>query len=212
MASFTVPILRSGTLRGIAQAPPRSVPTPKVKYRVHDRSTAFHLYAKEQPLLIVDSCISCVQTEVVLSYSYRRKVVQCLETSFCSQNLYFTLSSSNGYSSSLIAVCLYAYCVHVNELRRALSCWDLLVSIQGWNRLASVVGSVRACTGTEGAASSKFRRVNIIDRLKILDTILIYLFLTSFLPMHSMHCPTPCTRHASPTVPPAKPMRVSRMH
>ena len=76
---------------------------------------------------------------------------------------------------------------------------------------ASVVGLVRACM--EGAASSKFGRANINDRLKILkDTILLYLFLTSFLPMHSMHCPTPCTRHASPTVPPARPMHVSRMH
>ena len=52
--------------------------------------------------------------------------------------------------------------------------------------------------------SSKFGRANVNDRLKILkDTILIYLFLTSFLPMHSIHCPTPCTCHASPTVPPA---------
>ena len=156
MASFTVPILCSGMLRGITQAPPCSVPTHKVKYGVHDHSTAFHLYAKEQPLLTVDSCASCVQTEVVLPNSYI---------------LYFILSSSNGYSSSSIAVCLYAHCVRVNELHSALSCWDLLVGIQGCNRLASVVGSGRACTGTEGAASSKFRRVNINDRLKILDTI-----------------------------------------
>ena len=54
---------------------------------------------------------------------------------------------------------------------------------------------------------------NINDRLKILkDTILIYLFLTSFLPMHFMHCHTPYTRHASPTVPPARPVHVSQMH
>ena len=91
-------------------------------------------------------------------------------------------------------------------------CWDLLVGIQGCNRFASVVGSVRECTGTEGAASSKFGRANVNDRIRSLDTILIYLFLTSFLPMHSMHCPTPCTRHASPTVPAARLMRVSRMH
>ena len=78
---------------------------------------------------------------------------------------------------------------------------------------ASVVGSVRPCTGTEGATSSKFGCANVNDRLKRLkDTILIYLFLTSFLPMHSMHCPTPCACHASPTVPPARPMHVSRMH
>ena len=102
--------------------------------------------------------------------------------------------------------------VHVNELCSALSCWDLLVGIQACNRFASVVVSVRACTGTEGAASSKFGHANVNDRLNILDTILIYLFLTSFLPMHSMHCPTPCTRHASPTVPPARPMHVSHMH
>ena len=50
---FTVPILRSGMLQGIAQDPPYSVPTPKVKYGVHDYSTAFYLYAKEQPLLTV---------------------------------------------------------------------------------------------------------------------------------------------------------------
>ena len=82
--------------------------------------------------------------------------MQCLETSFCSHNPYFTLSSSNGHSSSLIAACLYAYCVCVNELHSALSCWDLLVGIQGCNRFASVVGPVGACAGTEGAASSKF--------------------------------------------------------
>ena len=32
-------------------------------------------------------------------------------------------------------------------------------------------------------------------RLNILDTNLIYLFLTSFLPTHSMHCPTPYVMH-----------------
>ena len=132
--------------------------------------------------------------------------MQCLETSFCAHNPYCPLSSSNGPLSSLIAACLYEYCACVNILRSALLCWDLLVGIQGCNC------SIRAGTGTEGAASSKFRRANINDRLKILDTILIYLFLTSFLPMHSMHCPAPCTRHASPTVPPARSMRVSRMH
>ena len=46
-------ILRSGTLQGIAQTPLYSVPTPKVKYGVHDHSTAFHLYVKEQLLLTV---------------------------------------------------------------------------------------------------------------------------------------------------------------
>ena len=50
---FTVPILHSGTLQGITQAPPYSIHTPKVKYGVHDHSTAFHLYVKEQPLLTV---------------------------------------------------------------------------------------------------------------------------------------------------------------
>ena len=102
--------------------------------------------------------------------------------------------------------------MHVIELRSSLSCWDLLVGIQGCNRFASVVGSVRVCTVMEGAASSKFGRANVNDRLKILDTILIYLFLTLFLPMHSMHCSTPCTHHASPTVPTAGPMHVSLVY
>ena len=138
--------------------------------------------------------------------------MQCLETSFFSHNPYFTLSFSNGHSSSLIAACLHAYCVHVNELRSALSCWDLLVGIQSCNHFASVVGSVRSCTGMEGAVSSTYECANVNDRLKILkDTILIHL-LSSFLSMHYMHCLTPCTCHASPTVPPARPMRVSRMH
>ena len=50
----------------------------------------------------------------------------------------------------LIAACLYAYCARVNELRSALLCcsWKLLVGIQCCNHFASVVGSVRACTGT----------------------------------------------------------------
>ena len=42
------------------------------------------------------------------------------------------------------------------------------------NHFASVVGSVRVCTGMEGAASSKFGCANVNDRLKTLDTILIY--------------------------------------
>ena len=121
--------------------------------------------------------------------------MQCLETSFCSHNPYFTLSSSNGHSNSLIAACLYTCCVHVNELHSALSCWDLLVGIQVCNRFASVVGSVRVCTGTEGAASSKFGHANVNDRLKnsghhsdlpVLD----------FVPAHAFHA-LPYTMHMS---------------
>ena len=37
---------------------------------------------------------------------------------------------------------------------------------QGWNHIASVVGPVRACTGTEGAASSKLRHAKVNDGLK----------------------------------------------
>ena len=50
----------------------------------------------------------------------------------------------------LIAACQYAYCVQVNGLRSALLCcsWELLVGIQCCNRFASVVGSVRVCSGT----------------------------------------------------------------
>ena len=75
---FTVPILCSRTLQGIAQAPLYSIPTPKVKYGVHDHSTAFHLYAKEQPLLTYishhsDSYASCVQTEAVLPHTGERQ-------------------------------------------------------------------------------------------------------------------------------------------
>ena len=149
-----------------------------------------------------------------LFYHIQAKGSAMFGSSFCSHNpyFYFTLSSSNGHSSSLIAAFLYASCVHMNELRSALSCWDLLVGIQGCNHFASVVGSVRACTGREGAASSNFRCANVNSTERHHSDLASYLFLTSFLPIHSMHCPTPCTHHASPTVPPARPMRVSRMH
>ena len=198
--ALTVPILRSGTLQGIAQAPPYSVPAPKLKYGVHDYSTALHLYAKEQPLLTVylshvDSCASCVHTEAVLPHTGERRCnVWKLHFVRTTPTL-TTLSSSDGPLSSLIAACLYGYCARVNKLHSALLCWDLLVGIQGCNRFASVIGSVRARTGTEGAASSKFRRANINDRLKILDTILIYLFF-DFVPAHAFHA-LPCTMHTS---------------
>ena len=76
--SFTVPILRSGTLQGIAQAPPYSVPTPNVKYGVPltappsaymRRNSRFLLYINHH----VDSCASCIQTEAVLSYTGERR-------------------------------------------------------------------------------------------------------------------------------------------
>ena len=80
---------------------------------------------------------------------------------------------------------------------QSLSCysWDLLVGIQ----VAIVLLQLLAQSGYAAAqkvhaASSKFGRAKVNDRLKWLkDTTLIYLFLTSLLPMHSMHCPTPCT-------------------
>ena len=81
------------------------------------------------------------------------------------------------------------------------------MGIQGCNCFASVVGSVRACTGTEGVASSKFGLAKANDRLKgrLKDTILIYLVLTSFL---RFPCIAPHHVHASPTVPPVRPMHV----
>ena len=73
----------------------------------------------------------------------------------------------------LTAACLYAYCGRMNELPSALSCWDLLVSIQGCNRFALV----RACTGMEGAASSKFGHAKANDKLnRLKDTILTPLY------------------------------------
>ena len=90
----------------------------------------------------------------------------------------------------LIAACLYAYCV--NELCSAscsaLCCW--------WTyKVAIVLLQLLAQSGravawkVQLAASSDVPRS--MTRLK--DIILIYLFLTSFLPVHYMHCPTPCS-------------------
>ena len=52
----------------------------------------------------------------------------------------------------------------VIKMRSALTCWDLLVGIQGCNHFASVVGSFRVCTGMEGVASSKFGFAKVNDR------------------------------------------------
>ena len=127
----------------------------------------------------------------------RAKVTQCLEILSCSDDPTAPYPPTWTFTlfNSCLSVCIPCACV--NKLHSALLCWDLLVGIQGCNHFASVVGSVlrlKACTGTEGAASSKYRIAKVNYRLKRLkDTILIYLFLTLFLPMHSMHCLKPCT-------------------
>ena len=53
-----------------------------------------------------------------------------------------------------MSICLRCMCM--NKLCGALLCWDQLVGTQGCNHFVSVVGSVRVCSGMEGAdASSK---------------------------------------------------------
>ena len=143
----------------------------------------------------IDPCTSCVQNRSC-STAYGQKAVQCLETSFLFGHpllylilLPWTFTLFNSHLS------VWLPCACVNKLHHAL-----LVDIQGCNHLASVVGSVRACTGTEDAASSKFGLAKVNDGLKRLkDTILIYLFLTSS--CSCIRCITLLHAHSSPTVP-----------
>ena len=112
----------------------------------------------------VDSCASCVQTK--LFYNIQAKGSAMFEK-------FILLTQPLLLLYLILLQCTFklfnsSQSVRVNELSSALSCWDLLVGIQGCNHFASVVGSVRVCTGVEGAASSKFECANVNDRLKVL--------------------------------------------
>ena len=141
----------------------------------------------------VDSCPSCIQTEAVLPHRGKRRCNVWKFQFVCTTPtlpylilLQWTFKLFNS-SPSVRILCK---CKWTEQYLAMLGPAGGHTRLQSF---ASVVGSVRACTGMEGAASSKFGHANVNDRLKRLkDTILIHLLLTLFLLMHSMHCPTPC--------------------
>ena len=66
--------------------------------------------------------------------------------------------------------------------------------IQGCNHFASVVGSVRACTGMEVAASSKFGFAKVNGQTKKTEGYHSDLPVLDFVPAHAFHA-LPYTMH-----------------
>ena len=137
----------------------------------------------------VDSCASYVQTEAVLPHTGERRCnVWKLHFACTTPTLPYPPPMDLQALNSSLSVCKLC-----EWAAQSLSCysWDLLVGIH----VAIVLLQLLAQSGhavaqkVQLAASSNVPRS--MTRLK--DTILIYLFLTSFLPVHSMHCTTPCT-------------------